>query len=403
VPRRLRVVFPDTPAWLITADPAVNQWVQVPGTKLSTLGESHPEWFEHDLTHEPGGSSPGGPPGGVLNWPFENYVGAAFAAWCGASIDNRNSTVYGLAGGGHNDYYGNFAWKCTFSADSPVMEEAAPTSPGSAVILNARIYADGRPASRHSTFGNQFIEARDRALCFGSCAVGGHGGADFPNIVSLDPALGDYEADNTFPDAPYPIRIDATIFKDPATENVYVWEDQTFMRWNQTTNDWTSIYEDGPFAAFHTGCVDTRRNRAIAICGSSGQTAGGITYSGPVTIDLATNEFTSITLTGSDAAAIAPIADPFARLGVGIAFFAHESDPTQDCFLVRLMAAGATVYRVNAVTFVVDQLTTTGGSTIPAAIFPGVPPYSRFIGCPQFDGILYGPRSDQNWWFLRLR
>jgi hypothetical protein len=399
--RKMRVKFADTPTWLGSV--AVNQWISIPGTKLSTLGAAHPEWFEAGLCTEPGGQSPGGPPGGVLNWPFQDYAGAMFAAWCGAAIDTRSSTVYGGPGGGHNDYYGNQGYRCIFSVNSPVMEETAPTSAAVEVILNSRLYADGRPTARHSMFSPQFIEARNRYMVFGTTSTAGHGGADFPNITSLNPVTLDWDPDNTFPDAPFPIRVDATIFKDPATENVYVWEDRTFMRWNQATNTWTAIFEAGPHAAFQQACVDTRRNRAIAISGTSGTVSAGVTYSGPVVIDLATNEFTSITLTGPNASVLAPLAAPSALLGQGIVFHQHLTDPTQDCFLVRTRTAtGGTIYRVNAVTFFVDQLATTGGSLIPAPHF-GVQPYSRFLRCPQYGGILYGPRADQDWWFLRLR
>jgi hypothetical protein len=399
VPRKLRVLFPSTPSWVIGVE--VNEWVSVPGTKLSTLALSHPEWVEFGLTHEPGGQSPGGPPGGVLNWPFQDYSGAAFAAWCGAAIDTRSSTVYGGPGGGHNDYYGNFGWKCVFSASTPAMEQTAATSAASELILNSRLYADGRPTARHSMFSPQYIEARDRYMVFGTTSASGHGGADFPNITSLNIAGTDWDEDGTFPDAPFPIRVDATIFKDPTTENVYVWEDRTFMRWNQEDNDWTAIFEAGPHAAFQQACVDTRRNRAIAYAGTSGLAAGGVPYSGTVVIDLATNVFTSITLTGPNASALAPIAAPSASLGNPSVFYQHQTDPTQDCFLVRTRTAtGGTIYRVNAVTFSVDTLTTTGGTSIPAPHF-NVQPYSRFLPCPQFGGILYGPRADQDWWFLR--
>lgn len=398
MPRRLRVHFPSTPTWLLGTD--LHEWVSIPGTKLSTLAPAHPEWFEEGLIREPGGGSPGGPPGGILNYPFQDYVGANFAAWCGAAIDTRTSTVYGGPGGGHNDYYGNWGWKCTFSVNSPVMEQTAPTSAASQVILNSRLYADGRPAARHSMWSPQYIEARNKYIVVGNTSTAGHGGADFPNITSLNDAGTDWDPDGLFPDAPYPIRVDATIFKDPITENVYVWEDQTFSRWNQATNDWTSIFEAGPFAAFQQACVDTRRNRAVAVAGSFGQASGGFTYSGPVTIDLATNEFTSITLSGPNASVLAPLAAPLALLGTGIVFVEHPTDPTQDYFLVRPLISGGNLYRMNAVTFVVDQLTTTGGSTIPAPHF-NVQAYSRFLRCPQFGGVLYGPRADQDWWFFR--
>jgi hypothetical protein len=399
MPRKLRVLFAATPTWILGVE--LNQWVSIPGTKLSTLGASHPEWFEAGLCTEPGGQSPGGPPGGVLNWPFQDYAGAAFAAWCGAAIDTRNSTVYGGPGGGHNDYYGNFGWMCNFSANSPVMEQTAATSAAAELILNAKLYADGRPTARHSMWSPQFIEARNRYMVFGTTSTAGHGGADFPNIASLNESRSDWDVDGLWPDAPYPIRVDATIFKDPTTENVYVWEDRTFMRWNQATNTWTSIYEAGPHAGFHQACVDTRRNRAIAYAGTSGLTPSGVTYSGPVVIDLETNEFTSITLTGSDASSLAPLAAPNALLGTGSVFYQHQSDPTQDCFLIRTKSGtGGTIFRLNAVTFVVDQLTTTGGSSIPAPHF-NVASYSRFLRCPQLGGILYGPRADQDWWFLR--
>ncbi len=395
------------------------QWVQIPNTDLTRAQKN--SWFEHKLTHEPLELATVDTPGfpspnttAALNWSTLDYVGAAFAAYCGASIDTRDSTVYGLAGGGHNDYYGNFAWKIRFSQDAPLMVEAAPTSPGTAVDagtgsgpygLNQRLWLDGRPSSSHTGWCNQFIEARDRAMRFGSTSIGGSGGANFGNIVSLHKTGTDYEADGLFPDSPIPIRVDDSICKHPVTEDVYVWTRnatlghttrKTLMRWNQALNTWTILTNDLPNASVHVAAIDDRRNRMLVV--------GGTLYSGhpplmpPTLVSL--DDFTATTVTLTGTVPSSPSWSGSAARQMGMVFEKHPTTSTRDRFLVRQAESGSAVHSINAVTFEVTPLTTTGGSSIPTPHF-SIGIYNRFLPCPQYGGILYGPKANGNWWFLR--
>lgn len=73
-------------------------------------------------------------------------------------------------------------------------------------------------------------------------------------------------------------------------------------------------------------------------------------------------------------------------------------EPWLDAFLVRLSGAGGTVYRIDAQTFAVDTLPTSGGSAVPNAI-NGV--WRRFLFAPKLGGIVYAPAYSSNMWFLR--
>jgi hypothetical protein len=73
-------------------------------------------------------------------------------------------------------------------------------------------------------------------------------------------------------------------------------------------------------------------------------------------------------------------------------------DPWLDAYLVKRSSSGGTVYRINAQTFAVDSLPTTGGGSIPGAV-NGV--YRRFLFAPQLGGVVYCPTYNGNLWFLR--
>jgi hypothetical protein len=73
-------------------------------------------------------------------------------------------------------------------------------------------------------------------------------------------------------------------------------------------------------------------------------------------------------------------------------------DPLLDAFLVHTGDAGGTVYRINAQTFVVDILPTTGGANQPATTNNV---WRRFLYLPKLKGIVYVPTYFGNVWFLR--
>jgi len=360
------------PSWL--SGLAVNAWTEIPGTKLSDLIAAKPAWSAS----------------GIYGVQGPNSI---FADYGGLSCDSRDSTLYGLAGGGHRAYAGNQAIKIKLSVDAPAWEEAAPPSDGSQVILGARVYADGRPSSRHSYYGNQFIEQRNRAMCFGTVAAYNAGNADFPNIVSFDPTTGLYEADGTYPDCPLPKLPDDGICKDPATEDVYVWHSDKLARWNQATNTWTIVIAGGiPLIITGMMAVDTRRNRLFV---PSIYFGGGVHNPATVALGVIPGVITQQTYSGDTSYFPVNVTD-----GTSIVFVPHPTDSTQDCFLCRKRAiSGGEVLRINASTFFIDTLATTGGASIPVDVGGG--PYNRFLSVPGLNGIAYAPNWDSNVWFLK--
>jgi hypothetical protein len=70
-----------------------------------------------------------------------------------------------------------------------------------------------------------------------------------------------------------------------------------------------------------------------------------------------------------------------------------------DAYLIRGGGAGDTVYRVNASTFEVTTLPTTGGSSIPSTQNG---PFNKFLYVPNLRGAVYVPTYEGNAWFLRL-
>jgi hypothetical protein len=282
--------------------------------------------------------------------------------------------------------------------DSPTWVEVLASSDAAGVDSpnDAAYYPDGRPASSHTYYSQQFIETRNRAIRFGvgsSATVGN----PKPNVDGFDCTVGigvnGWDAAGTYPSLVTPDGTDWAICKNPTTEDVYFFNaNYTVDKWTQTSNTWATVNVGSPpnTATGAASAYDTTRDRILLVRGSASP-AGSYC----VTYDIATGNFTARTLTGAAAATVMA-----ANIGAGMVYV-----PSLDSYYVRLRAAGGAVYAIDASTFAVTSLSTTGGGSIPVtADISGTPEnvFTKFLYYPALGGVAYIPTYAANCWFLRL-
>ncbi len=341
------------PAW--RRGLAVGQWQQVPGTALASAPMAVPTY-------------PGlgyGPKSKVI-------------AWTGFALDTRDSSVYSAANGGHTDYAGNEVNRIRLSDNAPVWTEPRASTPISQVVPDVDHYADGRPTSRHSYYGATVNEQRNRVMVLGGSRWGI--GWVLGSVDGFDLGVNDWDAARTYPDGlselgstPGP-----AIVEQKSTGDIFVFANWNVLRWSNSSNSWSRVISNGSiYGQYAATAVDTRRNRILLVGGNANDRA---------IYNPATNTAQTITLSGPNAGALSDS-------GNGMVY-----DPLLDAFLVRTREAGGTIYRINAQTFSVDILPTTGTAQ-PAAAMNGV--WRRFLYVPQLKGIVYFPTYDEGMWFLR--
>ena len=330
-------------------------------------------------------------------------------AWCGLSIDTRNSTAWSLANGGHGDYYGNEVVKIDLMANAPTWVEAFAGSDGNVVDAvtpppdpsHAR-YTDGLPCSTHSYYGQQFIERQNRALRLGGSTA--PIGSAFENVegfnINARQGVNGWDAAGTFGfclggnNGGWTPAIGWCVSKDPITEIIYVVNAPYIRKFTPAPSGvggtW-SILGTLP-SALNTGAlgataVDTRRNRLLWLKGYG--------PNNPYTCDLASGAWTSRTHASS---AAKTELDGLSQ-SLGMVYVAQL-----DAFLVRAGAAGDKVYKIDAGTFVVSILTTSGGGNVPQSqvLSNEENVYNKWLFVPALEGVVYFPKSQVNAWFLRL-
>jgi hypothetical protein len=361
------------PLWLQGL--AVNTWTEIPGSAMA---------------NSPPSIDPGRASGGIT---------AIVDAWCGFSLDTRDSTVWGPGNGGHDDSHYNGVPKLVLSTDAPVWIEVLPSNSASEFTLvdpvdglswNQPRYSNGAPVSVHSYYCQQFIEARNKAVRFGTPAAAQRGNS-FKNCDSFNVSTGVWDAESTIADLPVNNGPARAVCKNPITEDVFFFDENTsVLKWTQSTNTWSQInvgyppIDPGESASRY----DTVRNRIFLLRG----TGSGSSISH--TFDPATGTFTAQTLSGAAASTVMA-----ATKGYGMVYV-----PELDAYLVRLRAAGSAVYKIDASTFTTTTLSTTGGDSIPTTFnVSGTPEnvYGKFLYVPQYSGVLYIPSYSANAWFLR--
>lgn len=341
---------------------AVNEWKQLAASAPNALGK--PAWAE-----------------GGGNWVDD---------WSGMSYDTVNDVVYSCANGGHTDYSGNETNALDLKAANPAWVtrqacSAAGTWPAQyGDPTNTGYYTDGRPVSVHSYWTQHFITQRNRAMRFGSTATWSSGNGT-KHVNGWNPATNAWDAAGTYPNIPLSATDDA-ICQNPTTGDVYAAsQNYGLHRWNQALNTWTQLTTDfGSWTANRAACAyDTTRNRILYVGVFGNRVWNGSAFSDP----------------GLNGAAASALTSGL-KTGLGLVYV-----PAVDAYFARRGAAGSAVYRINASTFEVTALSTTGGGSVPAtADISGTPEnvYTRWLYSPNLGGCIYIPNYASPAWFLRL-
>lgn len=218
------------------------EWYEIPGTEL----QRSDAW-----TGYPG--SKGGSKRGIL-------------AFSGGAIKARGSELF-IAGGGHTDYSGNEIFSIVLGSERPkwtrrINPSVAPPLPD----RNVAYYDDGRPASRHTYWTLQFIEQRNLLFFFGAPALWARVGRTEDVLDAFDPSTNDYLPAGRLPGYPGIANYATGIAKD-AEGNVYVHILRTgeLVRWNQSSNTWTSFGMRGKYQYETPYAIDTRRGHMFRL------------------------------------------------------------------------------------------------------------------------------------------
>jgi chitodextrinase len=340
------------PAWVAALAPG--QWYQIPNTSLSSV----------DPVPLPLGNT--GPR-------------AKVDVWTSFVVDTRTSKVYSVANGGHSDYAGNEVDELSLELDQPLWNEKLSPTPNNLVTAGNSYYADGRPTSRHTYYGVTFNARDERIMLFGGGIWGPRG--DFHTAVSsYQIGTNAWNPSGTHANLPTDFSGVAAYALDPLTSNVYAARNLAFGRWNSSTNTFATLNPTGdrPKGDESPSAMDTTRGRILIV--------GGLENDRHL-YTISTNSFTTVTLSGPNAAQAS-----------GAAQASMVYVEAIDRFLIRRAGGGGAVYQVHPSTFEVTQFATTGGDSIPSTLRP----YNKFLYVPRLGGCVYVPSYSGNAWFLRI-
>jgi hypothetical protein len=337
---------------------AIGQWYEIPNTSISSV----------DNPTAPFGNE--GPSAKIYDW-------TSFVA------DPRTSKVYTVANGGHAGYGGNEVDALELELAVPRWVEVLAPTPAANAPKCVEYYNDGRPTSRHTYYGITFNEFDNRIMFMGGSWFCDNGTPFLQTMDSYNIGSNSYSAAGTHPNLTSVFRTFAVSYTgDPFTGDIYAVQSGTTGRWNRSSNTFTA--DIGATGSVNSGgyaysAFDTTRSRIYL--------QGGDNNSHQL-YTLSANQWTTVTLTGANSADL-----PAAQAGM---FYVPAP---LDAYLVRGEGAGGTVYRVNASTFEVTTLPTTGGSSIPSTQNG---PFNKFVYVPRLGGAVYVPSYTGNAWFLRL-
>jgi hypothetical protein len=372
------------PAWL--AGKAVNEWVSISGTNLSSV-QPNP------LPNTPGGTS---------------APASKITAWCGAAL--KRSTAEYIIGmsGGHADYAGSETDALRLSDDAPAWREVTPRSPDNTLYNQTAFNSDLSGAATHTYQYSQFLDTLDVYVSFTNpgtyyavsstnrpitapsdwpyLGVGGPTGA--PASVwspAIDWTNGSYKSPTYI--EPFPTEagdwIAGLCVKHPTTSDVYIGRSgDRWRKFTAATRTWST-----PSAVYETNycgaAIDPTRSRMLIVGGYLGDVD-------PRVRDLDGNTV-SVTFGGLGGSVLR--AAEFYYAGV-------VYDEANDRYLAIKNGSTISVYAVNASTWAVSLLTTTG--TAPGQRTNGIQNSAQYV--PNLggrSGVVIANTYTGNVFFLR--
>lgn len=362
------------PAWRRFA--VVHQWIEIAGTALSTVA---PDPLP--------GTSPSSP-------------ASKITAWCGAALKRAGSVYYIGMAGGHADYAGNEINALDLSVDVPAWAEVSACSADVDIYNRTGIYADLRGGSYHTYNYLQFIDSIGKLVGFNNPGVdyssgtppysvpgdwpyASGGGApanyDFRWSPAFDPVGGEFESPTYVPEFPTTAGdwTAAMCVKHQTTGDVYI--ARSGDRWRKltaATRTWST--PSAEYEQNYTGqAIDPTRDRMLIV--------GGFSAAAPRVRDL-DGHLISVTFGGLGAGAITVAA-----------YHGVVYDEENDRFLVFVNTDPLTVYAVDADTWAVSAVTTTGVE--PAQRSNGIHNSVQYV--PEMTGVVYANSYTGNVLFMR--
>ena len=335
------------------------QWVEIPGSSLSTTAVLNPtnNMMEH--------------PSGRID------------AWNGLAANTDTNRVYLAAAGGHADWMGNEVYEIDLSVDAPTWRILRGPSAGNTIVFGADYCTDGRPSSTHLYYALHFVRGKNRVFKLSAGSVWGSGNESNSNVDGFDLATNDWDPAGTWDaGSPHNAAINRPYAQHPTTEDLYTFFGGAFRRWNAADGTWQRLadrpsYANDDVVYGSASAVDPSRSRVIFarnVYRAAMSQGLALTFSGALS---------DVTFTGTN------VAD---ALGAQVAMRWLQSE---DAFILKTDTSGQ-VLRIDASTFVVSALTTTGPN--PPDAVNGV--FTRWQYLPQLGGFAYLPSHASNFWFL---
>ena len=355
------------PAWL--QGRGVNEWFQIPNTALSSV-EPTLDSIQRAISG----------PSSKIN------------TWQGAAL-KRQGSVYMLAAcGGHGDYAGNEVEAIALNADSPRWVQLRAPTPGKDIINGSECYLDRRRSATHTYYCQHFSDATNRLILMPAPGMGLSSlpsppsgwpyGDKHPMAFSLE--TNDWMAPETYAEMPIGDRSDFTAclaVMHHGTGDVYYarnYDDGRYWKFSPSTGT-TSLIGTIWHQNYAGAAIDHTRNRMLLVGDYGGTMA-------PRVINVTTGASVSASFGG-----LGPDVLKFGGYP-GVVF-----DEANDRYLVFRNSEPIATYAVNAATWQVSQLATSGS---PAARPNGIHNSVQYV--PELKGVVVANSYRGNMYFMRV-